>query len=82
MRENDYKNRQEVESITNELWKSINILRGALPVEHYHVYLFLLSGYYDGTIKSSYFNSVTNYNDSICLAFNSESKYSELFNMR
>ncbi|WP_338357520.1 N-6 DNA methylase [Yeosuana marina] len=78
MEEDNLSDKQEVEVMTNQIWKSINILRGVLPVQEYHVYLFLLSAYYDGIIKKRLLNLGSENNDFVFEAINSSPKYSEL----
>lgn len=81
MKEDNYRDSAEVKMITNQVWKSMSLLRGILPVEHHHVYLFLLSAYYDGIIKNvhiDFSNSLCNY---IFSSLESEQKYSEILNV-
>ncbi|WP_100613623.1 N-6 DNA methylase [Confluentibacter citreus] len=71
----------EIKLLTTELWKSITILRGVLPVEHHHVYLFLLSAYYDGIIKRDFLHWGKDSHEFIHRAFETNSKYSELLDV-
>ncbi|PXX30404.1 N-6 DNA methylase [Arenibacter sp. ARW7G5Y1] len=41
---------EDVKYISNKIWKCFNILRGAIPVDDFHVVLFLLSAYNDNII--------------------------------
>ena len=65
MREDNYENLEEVKFVTKQMWKSMNILRGVIPAEHYHVYLFLLSAYYDGIISKRHIDFTNNLYDYI-----------------
>jgi type I restriction enzyme M protein len=77
MREENYKENKDVKMIANQFWKSINILRGVLPVEQHHVYLFLLSAYYDGVIERKVVKREVNYED-LFYALEDDYRYSEL----
>jgi len=81
MREDNYSDKQKVEFLTNQIWKSINILRGVLPIEHHHVYLFLLSAYYDRIIKKEFLDGGNDYLQLIYNALDSKPGYSELMDV-
>ena len=80
MKEENYKENEDVKMITNQLWKSINILRGVLPVEQHHVYLFLLSAYYDGLIRKEFIEKEVNYED-LFYALEDDYRYCDLLNI-
>lgn len=80
MKEDNYRN-SEVEMITNQVWKSMSLLRGILPVEHHHVYLFLLSAYYDGIIKSVHIDFSNNLHHYLFSSLEREEQYSEILNV-
>ena len=77
MREENYKENEDVKMITNQLWKSINILRGVLPVEQHHVYLFLLSAYYDCVVEIEVVKREVNYEE-LFYVLEDDYRYSEL----
>ncbi len=81
MREDNYRNKEEVKYITDQIWRAINILRGVLPVEHLHVYLFLLSAYYDRIIKKEFLDWGNDYHGFIYQAIKSDPRYSKLSNV-
>ncbi len=81
MREDNNSDKQRVEFLTNQVWKSINILRGVLPVEHFHVYLFLLSAYYDRIIKKEFLDEGNDYQRLIYQALDLKPGYSELMDV-
>lgn len=81
MSEDNYNDKRELEVTANNIWKSINILRGVIPVEHSHVYLFLLSGYYDQVFEMTMFDWNNSWHDPIYQAFESEPGYNELLNV-
>lgn len=80
MREDNYKEHEDVKMITNQLWKSISILRGVLPVEQHHIYLFLLSAYYDGIIEREIIEREVNY-EGLFYVLEDDYRYSELLNI-
>lgn len=79
MREDYYNN--DIQMITKQIWKSISILRGVLPVEQHHVYLFLLSAYYDGLLKKDFLEWGNDYVGFIHKAFEDDYRYRELSNI-
>lgn len=81
MREDNYKENQDVKMITKQIWKSISILRGVLPVDQHHVYLFLLSAYYDGLIRKELLILEGNYENFIYRRLEGDYRYRELLNI-
>ena len=81
MREDNYKNSDDINMITNQVWKSMNLLRGVLPVEHHHVYLFLLSAYYDGIIKSVHIDFSNDLHNYLFSSLENEPRYSEIMDV-
>ncbi|WP_047549097.1 N-6 DNA methylase [Psychroserpens sp. Hel_I_66] len=77
MREDNYRDNEQVILITELLWKSMNILRGVLPVEQHHVFLFLLSAYYDDIIVKEFTNVEVDYED-LFYALENDYRYREL----
>ena len=80
MREDNYNEHEDVKMITNQLWKSISILRGVLPVEQHHIYLFLLSAYYDDIIEREVIEREVNY-EGLFYVLEDDYRYSELLNI-
>ena len=80
MKEDNYKENEDVIMITKHFWKSINILRGVLPVEEHHLYLFLLSAYYDGVIGKEVIGREVNYEE-LFYALADDFRYSDLLNI-
>lgn len=80
MREGNYKENEDVKRITEQLWRSVGILRAVLPVEQHHVYLFLLSAYYDGIIRKEFIEREVNY-ESFFYALEDDYRYHELLNI-
>jgi hypothetical protein len=77
MREDNYRDNEQVLLITELLWKSMNILRGVLSVEQHHVFLFLLSAYYDDIIVKEFTNGEVNYEE-LFYALENDYRYREL----
>jgi len=81
MRDNNYRDNDEVKMITNQVWKSMSLLRGVLPVEHHHVYLFLLSAYYDGIIKSVHIDFSNDLHMYLFNSLENEQRYSRIMDV-
>tara|TARA_Y100001001_G_scaffold160354_1_gene182826 strand:+ start:2505 stop:4979 length:2475 start_codon:yes stop_codon:yes gene_type:complete len=81
MREDNYENLEEVKFVTKQMWKSMNILRGVIPAEHYHVYLFLLSAYYDGIISKRHIDFTNNLYDYINHSVEGKEKYAQVIDV-
>jgi type I restriction-modification system DNA methylase subunit len=79
MSEDIYKENEEIKIITERLWQSISILRGVLPVEEHHVYLFLLSAYHDGVIDREVIGREVNYEE-LYYNLGDDYRYYELLN--
>mgnify|MGYP005990004745 CR=1 FL=1 len=77
MREDNYRNSEVIKMITEQFWKSINILRGVLPFEQFHVHLFLLSAYYDGIVVKEHVERDVNY-EQLFYDLSNDYRYSEL----
>lgn len=77
MIQDNYSDSGEIKMITEQFWQSINILRGVLPFEQFHVYLFLLSAYYDGIIVKEHVERDVNY-EQLFYDLNDDYRYSEL----
>lgn len=81
MREDNYENIDHVNFITHQVWKSMNILRGVIPAQQQHVYLFLLSAYYDGILSKrdkDFSNNLYNY---VYHSIEGKEKYSEIIDV-
>ena len=81
MREDNYKENEDVKMITKQVWKSISILRGVLPVEQHHVYLFLLSAYYDGLIREEFLVWGNDYKEFSYGVLEDDYRYKDLLNI-
>ncbi|GAA4270449.1 N-6 DNA methylase [Hyunsoonleella aestuarii] len=69
----------EVETVTNQLWQGFNILRGVISSDNLHVYLYLLSAYYDGLILEEELTSFNNPNGFLKGVLKSNDQYNELY---
>jgi type I restriction-modification system DNA methylase subunit len=81
MSEDNYSENNEMKMITNQVWKSMSLLRGVIPVEHHHVYLFLLSAYHDEVIKSVHIDFSNDLYDYIFSSLKNEQRYSEIMDV-
>ncbi len=81
MREDKYENIEEVKFMTKKIWKSMNILRGVIAAEHYHVYLFLLSAYYDGIISKRHTDFTNNLYNYINHSVEGKEKYAQIIDV-
>ena len=81
MTRDTFRNNDEVKMITDQVWKSMSLLRGILPVEHHHVYLFLLSVYYDEVIESVQVDFSNDLNSYLFSALDNDDRYSEVLNV-
>lgn len=81
MREDNYENTEEVNLLTHQIWKSMNILRGVLPAQQHHVYLFLLSAYYDGILSKQEIDFSNNLYNYVNHSIEGKEKYSEIIDV-
>tara|TARA_R110002049_G_scaffold209615_2_gene380525 strand:+ start:1375 stop:3825 length:2451 start_codon:yes stop_codon:yes gene_type:complete len=74
----DHRESEDVKYISDKIWKCFNILRAAIPTEHFHVVLFFLSTYNDDIIdghspnKDNIINRLKN-------SLNNDGYYSRIF---
>ncbi|MCK0125816.1 N-6 DNA methylase [Gelidibacter sp. F2691] len=80
MGEDNYMEKGDVIKLTEQFWQPIGILRGVLPVEQHHLFLFLLSSYYDGVIKKEMFDREVNYEE-LFYFLEDDNRYCELLDI-
>lgn len=83
MKEDMYRNenKEAIKMTTEQIWKSMSILRGVLPIEHHHVYLFLLSAYYDRVIDSIHIDYPEELYKHVFYSLEEDPQYSRIVNV-
>lgn len=80
MSEGNYMENRDVIRLTEQYWQSIINLRQVLPVDEYHLYLFLLSAFYDGIIGKEFTKREVDY-EGLFYALEDEFRYFEIIHI-
>ncbi|MBJ7881877.1 N-6 DNA methylase [Gelidibacter salicanalis] len=80
MSEGNYMENRDVIRLTEQYWQSIINLRQVLPVDEYHLYLFLLSAFYDGIIGKEFTKREVDY-EGLFYALEDDFRYFEIIHI-
>lgn len=79
MREDNFKNREIVEQISQQVWKCVNFLRGSADVNSFYVILFLISTYKDEILIYSKYDNYSNWYNKYQINISEDFFYRKIF---